>query len=158
MFILLSAVAALALACSGDSSPSPPAETPTLEATATPELPPNATGLPPTVTVPLGTTCKAHTPPLGSQQARPNGSYAAFGGDPFCIAWTDVFLDETGFRVELTYGQRVITYNVPPNVNEVFPPPQDWPLANGAGSLAYVVYALTPAGEVVVGNGLLQIN
>jgi hypothetical protein len=80
------------------------------------------------------------------------------GYDPFCIAWTDVFTNETGFRVELRYGPEPIVYNVPANTNEIYPPPQDWPLANGIGDVAVTVFAITPNGNEIVEGFALDVN
>jgi hypothetical protein len=89
---------------------------------------------------------------------RPNGADLGIGYEPFCIAWTDIYSDETGFRVELRYGASPIVYNVPANKNELYPPPQDWPLANGKGDVQVTVYAIRPSGVEVVEGFALDID
>jgi hypothetical protein len=106
----------------------------------------------------------------------PSGGDVGMRRDPFCIAWTDIYRDETGFRVVVKYnGGEEFVYRTAANVNEVFPPPSDWPdkLPNipdinapeAAGALAgfkrkdmqVTVYALRPGGEVVVDGFALTI-
>ncbi len=160
-FIAPLIITAVLASCSGDDSPSvtPQTSTNVPEATATPTLPPNATGLPPPLGAPLGTTCDVEFPPPDhSKGRRPNGADLGIGYDPFCIAWTDVFTNETGFRVELRYGPEPIVYNVPANTNEIYPPPQDWPLANGIGDVAVTVFAITPNGNEIVEGFALDVN
>lgn len=98
--------------------------------------------------LPLGTTCQVEIPPL-PPKAGPNGAVAGLGYNPFCIAWTDIFQDESGFKVVLRYGLRETVYTTPAGVNEFYPPPQDWPSANGKGDVGFFVYGLTPSGEVL---------
>jgi len=157
--ILLMAI--VLTSCSGDEPPqvTPRPGTAIPEATSTPVLPPNATGLPPPLGAPLGTTCEVEFPPPGQSKARrPNGADLGIGYDPFCIAWTDVFTNETGFRVELRYGPDPIVYNVPANTNEIYPPPEDWPLAHGMGDVAVTVFAVTPNGNEIVEGFALDVN
>ena len=157
-YIALLVAAAVLVSCSDDASPAQPAVTAVPEATATPALPPNATGLPPPLGAPLGTTCEVEFPPPGHKGVRPNGADMGVGYEPFCIAWTDVFANETGFRVELRYGPDPIIYNVPANTNETYPPPEDWPFANGKGDVAVTVYAITPGGDLIVEGFALTVN
>jgi hypothetical protein len=54
---------------------------------------------------------------------------ANFSRDPFCVAWDDIFDDETGFTVVVDYGNgaEVLTYDVPANTESYFPPASDGP-------------------------------
>jgi DNA-binding CsgD family transcriptional regulator len=83
------------------------------------------------------------------------------GRDPFCIAWTDIYTDETGFRVVVEHGGaghafQEFIYNLPANVNEVFPPPADWP--REASDIRLRVYAQTPGGDLLVDGFSLDVN
>jgi hypothetical protein len=123
----------------------------------------------------LGVTCDPDFPPVFSRTKGPGGGDVAFRRDPFCIAWTDIFPNETGFRVALRYSPSdQFEYLVPANVNEFYPPRSDWPdqlpnlddLDASAGILAgyrrkdiaITVFAQTPAGEVVVDGFALIIQ
>lgn len=97
------------------------------------------------------------------------------GREPFCIAWTDIYTNETGFRVVVKYnGGEEFVYHLAANVNEVFPPASDWPdnlpanphLISAIGVLAglkrkdihVMVYAKTSGGEVFVGGLTLALQ
>jgi DNA-binding CsgD family transcriptional regulator len=125
---------------------------------------------------PLGSTCQVTFPPTGTKQDLSGGD-VGMGREPFCIAWTDIYTDETGFRVVVRFnGGEEFVYHLQANVNEVFPPPSDWPdklpvipdlnSPAAAGALAgfrrkdisVTVYAKTPSGEVVVDGFGIQIQ
>jgi hypothetical protein len=80
------------------------------------------------------------------------------GRDPFCIAWTDIYTDETGFRVELKYSPaHKFVYHLQANVNEVYPPPSEWP-PHKDSDIELMVYAETPGGEILVDGFALDVN
>jgi hypothetical protein len=139
-------------------------------------------GPPDYIEAPLGATCAVDFPPLSA--ARPSGGTrtpvrgeVGMRRDPFCIAWTDIYANETGFRVVIKYnGGEEFVYQVGANVNEVFPPLDEWPdklpalpdldSPQAAGSLfglkrkdiQATVYALTPSGPIVVDGFALTVQ
>jgi hypothetical protein len=56
---------------------------------------------------------------------------ANFARDPFCVAWDDIFDDETGFTITVDYGNgaEVFAYSAPSNTEHIFLPPDDGPAA-----------------------------
>jgi DNA-binding CsgD family transcriptional regulator len=109
---------------------------------------------------PLGTSCEVTLP--FHRTKRLDGGDVGAGRDPFCIAWTDIYTDESGFRVVVGHGGRghayqEFVYNLPANVNEVFPPESDWP-PRELGTIEVRVYAEMSAGEVIVDGFALQVN
>jgi Bacterial regulatory proteins, luxR family len=67
----------------------------------------------------------------------------------FCVTWSDVFENETGFRVEIKHGGGEFVYHLPADTTEVFPPPSDWPYG-AVKEVQVEVYAEMPAGEEMV--------
>jgi DNA-binding CsgD family transcriptional regulator len=110
---------------------------------------------------PLGSSCQVTLPPAYAKKDLSGGD-VGMSREPFCIAWTDIYTDESGFRVVVGHGgtghaYQEFVYNLPANVNEVFPPESDWP-PRELGTIEVRVYAEMSAGEVIVDGFALQVN
>jgi hypothetical protein len=67
------------------------------------------------------------------------------GFEPFCVAWTDIYTDESGFRIVVAVDNHRTTYNAPPDANEYFPPPASSPTS--LRGLSVMVFVQRPGGE-----------
>jgi DNA-binding CsgD family transcriptional regulator len=120
-----------------------------------PAAEPTATGR---TAAPLGSTCAVSVIAKRPASKDLTPGEVGIGRDPFCIAWTDIHADETGFRVELKYSPaHKFVYHLPANVNEVFPPPSEWP-PHKYSDIELMVYAETPGGVVLVDGFAIDVN
>jgi hypothetical protein len=161
-------------ACGGYTAPSATIS-PTPSGVSAKDVPVATQVTAPEPELPLGTTCPVDL--FGSPATGPKSPRVWFRRhDPFCIVWRDAFANETGFRAVLRYnGGEEFIYWVAANVNEVYPPPSEWPdtlprlpddlnSPEAAGILRglprkdiqVTVYALTPVGEVIVDGFAIQ--
>jgi hypothetical protein len=105
----------------------------------------------------VGTTCAVEFPPRDTWTKRPPGAgVVAVRFEPFCVGWTDAFDDETGFRVEIGSAHARQVYHVAPNVNDLYPPPDS--VRRPIKDLVVTVWALTPAGDQIVGGFALTVD
>jgi DNA-binding CsgD family transcriptional regulator len=135
----------------------------TLDEALGPDVAPDPTTATNRTAAPLGSSC-AVTFSTGLKPASKDltPGDVGTGRDPFCIAWTDLYRDETGFRVVVEHGGighafQQFVYHLPANVNEVFPPASDWPPSKES-DVAVRVYAQTPGGDVLVDGFSLVVN
>jgi DNA-binding CsgD family transcriptional regulator len=132
----------------------------TLEDALGPDEPPTQAVASREQNAPLGSSCEVTLP--FHRTKRLDGGDVGARRDPFCIAWMDIYTDETGFRVVVKHGGagrafQEFVYQLPANANEVFPPPSDWP-PDEASDVEVRVYAETPGGEVIVDGFVLDFN
>jgi Bacterial regulatory proteins, luxR family len=93
----------------------------------------------------LGTPCQRTA--IATKNVR--GRMMAISLVNFCVTWSDVFTDETGFRVEIKHGGGEFVYHLPADATEMYPPPSDWPYG-AVKEVQVEVYAAMPAGEEMV--------
>jgi DNA-binding CsgD family transcriptional regulator len=133
-----------------------PSAASTLDEALGPDEPPAQGATTNQPSAPLGSSCQVTFPPAHATKDSIGGD-VGMSREPFCIAWTDIYTDETGFRVVVKHSAaEEFVYHLPANVNEVFPPPSDWP--RGASDIELMVYAQTPGGEVLVDGIVLDVN
>jgi len=96
----------------------------------------------------LGMTCAVEFPPVDTR--RTGRGIIGVGFEPFCVAWTDIFQDETGYRITVTVENQRHTYRVAADTNEYYPPTSESP--SSIRNLAVMVFAQTPRGEEQVNS------